>query len=299
MFKNLLMSLLILIILASCGKELSVNNNSADKNLCKIKMIILDTSDPIFQSIVTKVVVTVSANDMNTITQNLAITDTAVQGIIYGIAAGENRLFYVACYDGQNVLQYSDSTFATIYADSTIDIPITVMRLSGNANVSISANEATNHIFGIGENYGGGIIFYIDSTGQHGLIAPPIDQSFGMPYNGTGWGCDETFLNVTDTAIGTGLSNTIKMLSECPENESAAGICQSCTYNGYTDWYLPSKNELHLLCLQANIVGGGLDCNAHWCSSEVDTFNAWYLGGNNQFTGSKASPNCVRAIRSF
>ena len=39
-------------------------------------------------------------------------------------------------------------------------------------------------LFFIGQNYGGGIIFYIDGTGQHGLIAAPSDQSAGVE-----WGC--------------------------------------------------------------------------------------------------------------
>ena len=39
----------------------------------------------------------------------------------------------------------------------------------------------------IGQNYGGGIIFYVDGTGQHGLIAAPYDQSSGAL-----WGCNGT-----------------------------------------------------------------------------------------------------------
>ncbi|MFH1050451.1 MAG: hypothetical protein V1779_05910 [bacterium] len=38
----------------------------------------------------------------------------------------------------------------------------------------------------IGESYGGGIVFWVDSSGQHGLIATTADQSTGIQwYNGT------------------------------------------------------------------------------------------------------------------
>ncbi len=33
--------------------------------------------------------------------------------------------------------------------------------------------EATHKI---GEKFGGGIVFYVDATGEHGLIASPSDQ---------------------------------------------------------------------------------------------------------------------------
>ena len=57
--------------------------------------------------------------------------------------------------------------------------------------------------FHLGDSYAGGIIFYIDFTGQHGLISATTDQSTGAQ-----WGCFGTFLGVISTAIGTGQANT-------------------------------------------------------------------------------------------
>ncbi len=38
--------------------------------------------------------------------------------------------------------------------------------------------------FQIGQSYGGGVIFYLDNTSHHGLVAATADQSTGAP-----WGC--------------------------------------------------------------------------------------------------------------
>src|SRR4051812_3746606 len=55
----------------------------------------------------------------------------------------------------------------------------------------------------IGISYAGGIIFYLDSTGQHGLVAAPADQKTAAE-----WGCTGTL----DTANASGAYNTHAIL---------------------------------------------------------------------------------------
>ena len=64
--------------------------------------------------------------------------------------------------------------------------------------------------FYIGQSYGGGIIFWIDATGQHGLIAPTSDTSY-LPI----WWGDRYYLKTgaTGTAVGTGAENTRKIVA--------------------------------------------------------------------------------------
>ncbi len=103
--------------------------------------------------------------------------------------------------------------------------------------------EYINHSFQIGENYGGGIVFFIDPSGQSALIVAPYDQSTGIQ-----WGCSGSIIEAT--GISDGESNTIKIVKSCGEN-TAAYICDTLAIGGYHDWYLPSQYELNLMYEQA------------------------------------------------
>ena len=73
--------------------------------------------------------------------------------------------------------------------------------------------------------------------------------------------------------------------------------------NGYTDWYLPSKDELYLLFTfhANNPVVGGFSSGNYWSSSEVDSGNAWAvsLGNGVQSSTVKDYGLPVRAVRAF
>ncbi len=154
--------------------------------------------------------------------------------------------------------------------------------------------------FYIGQSYGGGIIFYIDGTGIHGLISATSDQSTGVV---PGWGCYGTFIGGTGTGIGTGQANTTAIVNGCSTPGIAARICDTLTLNGYTDWFLPSKDELNQMYIQKAVIGGFANYG-YWSSSEYDANNAWaqsFLTGN-QVDLPKISTTLfyhVRAVRAF
>ena len=148
----------------------------------------------------------------------------------------------------------------------------------------------------IRQRYGGGIIFYIDETGEHGLIAAASDQASGT------WGCSFSSF-FTDNEIGTGKGNTTYILSECPEEGIAARICDDLVLNGYDDWFLPSIDELHQLYLHKDVVGGFATFQAwYWSSSSFqDSYSAYFLSftSGQQEEGSRNGPKKVRAVRTF
>jgi hypothetical protein len=142
----------------------------------------------------------------------------------------------------------------------------------------------------------GGIVFYLDGTGG-GLEAAPLDQGDAE------WGCEGTELSGADgTAIGTGAQNTADIVSGCTDPGTAAKVADAYEFNGYTDWFLPSRDELNELYLNKDVVGG-FSYDYYWSSSESDSYKvgAWYqhfgLGGQNYVT--KNYTVRVRAVRAF
>ena len=156
----------------------------------------------------------------------------------------------------------------------------------------------------IGQTYQGGIIFYLDPSGCHGLVAAPTNQSTGAPwYNGS----------YTDTrAYGSGLFegkyNTVMIDFNQGGATSAAAICGDLSLGGYSDWYLPSIEELNKMYQnigQGNALGlgniGGFALNYYWSSTEVDINLVWLqvFDGGGQFNDYKILTYYVRAIRAF
>ena len=153
----------------------------------------------------------------------------------------------------------------------------------------------------IGENIYGGIIFYIDGTGQHGLVCAPTDQGIRIA-----WGCYGAAIAGADgTAIGIGNQNTIDIMAGCATLGIAAQLCRDLVLGSYDDWYLPSKDELNLLWLNRVVIGGFSVANysSYWSSSEYSIAYAWlqnFINGT-QFYDNKgySQDHYVRAIRTF
>ena len=169
--------------------------------------------------------------------------------------------------------------------------------------------------FGVGDFYGGGVVFYIFESGDtgyvagetHGLIAAVQDQSSGIRwYNGS-----NTRTWATATTIGTGSANTdaIIAVQGATETSYAAGLARAYTGGGFTDWFLPSIDELAQMYTNkatinttASANGGSNFANAYyWSSTESGISSAWYKNLNHgyQSDGSKYGEKDVRAVRAF
>jgi len=168
-----------------------------------------------------------------------------------------------------------------------------ILTVSCSKKKDDNTNTSTPKV--IGQSFGGGIIFYLDGTGQHGLIAATADQSASAL-----WGCYGILIGGTATAIGTGQANTTAIINGCNTAGIAARICDDLVLNGYSDWFLPSKDELNQMYAQRTVIGN-LEYHSYWSSSEESVNYAWfqYFNGSNQYNDPKNTNYFVRAVRAF
>ncbi|MEQ8908418.1 MAG: SBBP repeat-containing protein [Vicingaceae bacterium] len=147
-----------------------------------------------------------------------------------------------------------------------------------------------------------GIVFYDKGSYSNGwryLEAMPFDQNGGA---GISWG-PASATGATSSNIGDGLTNTSTIVSSYGAGSYAAQVANDLTHNGYSDWFLPTEDELNLMYsnLHLNGAGGFSTSTSYWSSTEFSGGNAVYqsFGTGVSTALSKSSSILVRAIRRF
>jgi len=235
----------------------------------------------------------------------------------------ENGLLTLMIGDGETVT----GTFADIDWSDGIYYIYTEIAPEGGSNYTIKGRSQLLSVpyalhaknvktYKVGDFAQGGIVFWVDETGQHGLVAAKKDQYSENEiqwYNGS-----YTNTEADGDGVYAGEMNTMLIIANqgSNSNDYAAGVCSNCeiTESGvtYGDWYLPSKEELNLMyqnkatidaTAQAN--GGSVFASGwfsnYWSSTEISNNDAWCqnFGGGGQANCDKAGGRRVRAIRAF
>ncbi|MDY0142965.1 MAG: protein kinase [Bacteroidales bacterium] len=214
-----------------------------------------------------------------------------------------NTTYYVRAYvtNLAGTSYGEEKSFVT--KSKSVNLPVestTIVEDKTNQTNNNINKSATKNVLKIGDSHAGGIVFYIDSTGKHGLVCAPYDQSSGAQ-----WGCYKTAIYGTSTSIGSGQTNTNKIVNACSDSDCAARICSNLVLNGYSDWFLPSKDELNLMYNNLHKKDlGGFANKWYWSSSEYSGFetgNAWVqsFSNGNQYDNNKYYTYYVRAVRAF
>jgi hypothetical protein len=165
-----------------------------------------------------------------------------------------------------------------------------------------------------GEYYGGGIVFHVDSSLEHGLIAAFEDGTYDG-HREIPWGCHGLQLSSGNraTSKSNGMLNTLAIVKDCDWEETAARYCHNLEIEAgsitFDDWYLPALNELDLLYKHREIVGN-LDGEYYWSSTTQSTIGArvinFYDGSHHganrnipKVAGPVSAMIFVRPIRKF
>ncbi|MCD4788640.1 MAG: DUF1566 domain-containing protein [Bacteroidales bacterium] len=178
---------------------------------------------------------------------------------------------------------------------------------------AIYAKSIPSSNYSVGDFVHGGVVFWVDETGQHGLVCAKIDQGIQQRWDAGTWGNtqakgDGPFSGEMNTSI---IIAALVAIGD-DGNTYAARLCAELqiTEGGktYGDWYLPSKEELYIMYLNKDIInstatanGGTSFFNQYWSSTEFNNQRAWvqYFYTGEQYNYEKGSPRLVRAIRAF
>jgi uncharacterized repeat protein (TIGR02543 family) len=208
----------------------------------------------------------------------------------------------------------------------------------GGANKSLYAKWTSNPTFTVtydgnastggtvpvdGNNYEqGAAVTVLGNTGD--LVTDQVRDGVTLVFNGWRYleaapadqGVDRQWYSgltpppvTTGTAVGTGQANTaaviaVQGLPGLGEVAYAALICDELVLGGFSDWFLPSKDELNLMYVNLKVAGvGGFAAAGYWSSSEFESDslmarNQYFVTGGQGYDP-KYWNNNVRAIRAF
>ncbi len=178
---------------------------------------------------------------------------------------------------------------------------------SGNNNTSLQ----------LGDYHQGGIIFWLNVDASSGYVCDITNLGSNSLNE---WGCfEEPVTGAQNTSLGSGIQNTSAIINaECWSwngESTAAQLCENSTAQGYSDWFLPSKEELNQMYARKDIIEAANGVTPftvyYWSSSEVleswsgdlaygQYFNAWDSELNGEVSAIDKNVGAdVRAIRSF
>ena len=135
-----------------------------------------------------------------------------------------------------------------------------------NLTMDLESKKAVNkNALFIGKEFQGGIIFYLDETGKHGLIAAKIDLGPAP------WGCYGTSISQA-RSWDDGEANTQAIIEQCNEAGTAARLCANYVVkeNGkkYTDWFMPAYYQINTI-LSTLKSSSGMCSKTYWVSTEA------------------------------
>ncbi len=217
--------------------------------------------------------------------------------------------------DPTNELQAISRTGLTVTLTNGGTYQDSINSYTAGGGIEITGTIISKHKYQVGDFAQGGIIFWLDETGEHGLVCAKQNQSTGIRWYAGTFGVTRA----TGDGPFSGEANTsIIIASQVSIGDDGADYAaQRCndlqiTEGGktYGDWYLPSKEELNLMYQNKTTIDATAIANgavafvaAYYCSStEYNNNYSWlqlFANGNQGINFNKSFTFYVRAVRAF
>lgn len=235
----------------------------------------------------------------------LALTQEVCKDIVY--PANGDKMIEDCCINTVkygNIVYYKKDGITTMITARAINWNGQYIELEYVKEQSDDLNQTENNqkkAIEVGDHYQGGIVFYVNHTGQHGLIAAPNDQTKKK----VSWGRN----GITNAlSSNDGQRNSEKILHYHNirykyEDHCAARLCDALIIGGHMNWYLPSIDELRIMYENREAIGNFLV--GDYCSSteygKKDAYSIHFKPCKRiEFYYNKVDPNYfVRCIRKF
>ena len=163
---------------------------------------------------------------------------------------------------------------------------------------------------------GGGYVFYVSATSINAatgissggiyLATAPQTWNGGVSDPNASWGCGGTTLSGSfSSAVGSGAENTRLINAGCATAGIASRLADAATAGGFTDWFMPSADELTLIYSNLKLSNlSNLDGANYWSSTQNASLPGGsadyrWIGGNTAGPTDKNNALSVRPIRAF
>ena len=242
------------------------------------------------------------SEDMEQALENLSINQVRADEVDYAGVIQHFSCTYespTASYqwyvDGVAVTGETNQTFSYNFSNHGLHRVMVAVQDGGVVN----GEEITMDIkpaYTIG-NHGqaGGWVFYCDTEGLYEgwtyLEGAPEDLSTTMA-----WSNITNVLVGTSRDIGSGEANTAAIIAQEGHTSSAALACTQYEYGDFTDWFLPSIDELEAFVANNADFAESVESPWHWSSTENTYFSVFFRSSK---TTKKYFDYAVRPIRSF
>jgi uncharacterized protein (TIGR02145 family) len=171
---------------------------------------------------------------------------------LYGIAPGQT--YYLRAYAINTDGTAYGNTISFVGAASVQQMLNFGIRPLAIVNMGIPVDSL------YGKYFEEGLIISLDADGG-GLLCSTSD--FGMAE----WGCSGLVTGASGIEYGKGLYNTVQIMDACPMSMIAAQNCRYYSSGSYSDWYLPTQQELMCVFQNSQYIAG-VGMAPYWTSTE-------------------------------